>query len=96
MAKWLKTADPDFEDGFTALLAQKREQAADVNDAVAAIIARVRTEGDKALVDLTLVYDNLDLRQAGLRVSEGEIAAARAKVDKSTLDALSLAHDRIL
>ena len=96
MAKWLKTADPDFEDGFTALLTQKREQAADVNDAVTAIIARVRTEGDKALVDLTLVYDNLDLRQAGLRVSEGEIAAARAKVDKSTLDALNLAHDRIL
>ena len=54
MAKWLKTADPDFEDGFTALLAQKREQAADVNDAVAAIIARVRAEGDEALVDLTL------------------------------------------
>jgi histidinol dehydrogenase len=96
MAKWLKTADPDFEDGFTALLTQKREQAADVNDAVAAIIARVRAEGDKALVDLTLVYDKLDLRQAGLRVSEAEIAAARAKVDKSTLDALNLAHDRIL
>ena len=41
-------------------------------------------------------YDQLDLRQAGLRVSEAEIAAARAKVDKSTLDALNLAHDRIL
>ena len=96
MAKWLKTADPDFEDGFTALLAQKREQAADVNDAVAAIIARVRAEGDEALIDLTLRYDQFDLRQAGLRVSEAEIAAARAKVGKSTLDALNLAHDRIL
>ncbi len=96
MAKWLKTADPDFEDGFMALFAQKREQAADVNDAVAAIIARVRAEGDEALIDLTLRYDQFDLRQAGLRVSEAEIAAARAKVGKSTLDALNLAHDRIL
>ena len=65
MAVWLKTADPDFEDRFMALLAQKREQAADVNDTVAAIIARVRAEGDHALIDLTLAYDGLDLRKAG-------------------------------
>jgi histidinol dehydrogenase len=96
MAVWLKTADPDFEDGFKTLLAQKREQSADVNDQVAAIIARVRAEGDAALIDLTLAYDGLDLRDAGLRVSEAEIAAARAQVDKRTLDALLLAHDRIL
>ena len=54
MAAWLKTSDPNFEDRFKALLAQKREQASDVDDAVAAIIARVRAEGDKALIDLTL------------------------------------------
>jgi len=96
MAAWLKTADPDFEDRFKALLAQKREQAGDVNDKVAAIIARVRAEGDAALIDLTLTYDGLDLRKMGLRVSEAEIGAARAKVDKKTLAALILAHDRIL
>ena len=96
MAAWLKTADPDFEDRFKALLAQKREQAADVNEAVAAIIARVRAEGDAALVDLTLAYDGLDLRKIGLRVSEAEIGAARAKVDKKTHQALTFAHDRIL
>jgi histidinol dehydrogenase len=96
MAAWLKTADPDFEDRFKALLAQKREQAGDVNDKVAAIIARVRAEGDAALIDLTLTYDGLDLRKMGLRVSEAEIGAARAKVDKKTLAAMTLAHDRIL
>ncbi len=96
MAAWLKTADPDFEDRFKALLAQKREQAGDVNDKVAAIIARVRAEGDAALIDLTLAYDGLDLRRVGLRVSEAEIGAARAKVNKKTLAALNLAHDRIL
>jgi histidinol dehydrogenase len=96
MAVWLKTADPDFEDRFAALLGEKREQAADVNDQVAAIIARVRAEGDAALADLTLKYDGLDLHEAGLRVSESEIESAAAKVDKPTREALKLAHDRIL
>jgi histidinol dehydrogenase len=96
MAVWLKTADPDFEDRFTSLLAAKRESAADVNDAVAAIIARVRAEGDQALIDLTQTYDGLDLRKTGIRVTPTEIAAARAQVDAETLAALKLAHDRIL
>jgi histidinol dehydrogenase len=96
MAVWLKTADPDFEDRFAALLAEKREQAADVNDQVAAIVARVRAEGDAALYDLTLRFDGLDLHEAGLRVSESEIEAADAKVDKRTREALQVAHDRIL
>ena len=96
MAAWLKTADPDFEDRFKALLALKREQATDVNEAVAAIIARVRAEGDRALIELTRKFDDVDLRQAGLKVSQGEIEAARGKVDKKTLAALELAHDRIL
>jgi histidinol dehydrogenase len=96
MARWLDSADPEFEDGFQTLLAQKREQAADVNDTVAAIIARVREEGDEALADLTLRYDRLDLGKVGVTVTPAEIAAARSKVDKRTLDALDLAHDRIL
>jgi histidinol dehydrogenase len=96
MAVWLKTTDPDFEDRFTSLLAAKRESAADVNDAVAAIIARVRAEGDQALIDLTQTYDGLDLRKTGIRVTPTEIAAARAQVDAETLAALKLAHDRIL
>ena len=96
MARWLNSADPDFEGGFKTLLAQKREQAADVNDSVAAIIARVRAEGDDALAELTLRYDKLDLGKVGLKVTAAEIAGARAKVDKKTLDALEFAYDRIL
>ena len=57
----LNTADSDFEDRFKALLAMKREQAIDVNDAVAAIIAKVRAEGDAALIELTKRFDGLDL-----------------------------------
>jgi histidinol dehydrogenase len=96
MAAWLKTADPDFEDRFKALLGLKREQSADVNAAVAAIIARVRAEGDAALIELTREFDDLDLRQVGLKVSAAEIDAARGKVEQKTLQALELAHERIL
>jgi len=96
MAAWLKTADPDFEDRFRALLALKREQAADVNAAVAAIIARVRAEGDRALIDLTRKFDDVDLGGGGVKVTEAEIEAARGKVQKKTLQALELAHHRIL
>ena len=96
MAAWLKTADPDFEDRFKALLGLKREQAADVNAAVAAIVARVRAEGDAALIELTRQFDDLDLRQVGLKVTAAEIDVARGKVEQKTLQALELAHERIL
>ena len=94
--RWLKTADPDFEDRFKALLGLKREQTADVNAAVAAIVARVRVEGDAALIELTREFDDLDLRQVGLKVTAAEIDAARGKVEQKTLQALELAHERIL
>ena len=96
MAAWLKTADPDFEDRFKALLGLKREQAADVNAAVAAIVARVRAEGDAALIELTREFDDLDLRQVGLKVTAAEIDVAPGKVEQKTLKALELAHERIL
>src|SRR5581483_8902768 len=78
MAVFLSTGDRDFEDRFAALLAVKRESAADVNAAVAAIIAKVRAEGDAALIELTRRFDGLDLEPAGIRVSPSEIEAARA------------------
>jgi histidinol dehydrogenase len=96
VAVWLKTGEADFESRFAALLAAKREQAADVNEAVAAILASVRAGGDAALVEFTLQFDGLDLRQAGIKISPAEIASACAKADVGVLAALRLAHDRIL
>jgi histidinol dehydrogenase len=96
MAVWLKTGEADFEARFAALLADKRETSVDVNDAVREIIARVRAAGDKALIEYTKRYDGLDLAEAGIRVAQAEIEAARARVDADVLAALQLAHDRIL
>jgi histidinol dehydrogenase len=42
MPVFLNTTDPDFEAAFQALLGQKREEAEDVDQAVAQIIQDVR------------------------------------------------------
>ena len=61
--------------------------------AATAIIEQVRAEGDEALRQLTLKFDGVEVRQ--LRVSEEEIAAARAAVAPETLKALEQAAAQI-
>jgi histidinol dehydrogenase len=67
----------------------------DVDQAVRAIIAQVRREGDAALVELTRRFDRLDLGAAGIQVSEDEVEAAVAGCDREQMAALHLARDRI-
>jgi histidinol dehydrogenase len=45
MTRLLDSTSADFETHFEQLLGDKREQSADVNDAVAAILADVRAAG---------------------------------------------------
>ena len=85
----------DFERRFAALLAAKREASADVDAAVADIIAEVRARGDEALADYSLRFDRVDLKRLGLRIAAAEIDAAVAACEKAALDALALAHDRV-
>ncbi|MGB0057494.1 MAG: histidinol dehydrogenase, partial [Methyloceanibacter sp.] len=96
MALWLEQRAADFETRFGALLAAKRESSADVNQAVAEIVERVRRDKDAGLIELTLRYDRVDLRKLGMRVTSKEVTEARTGVDAKTLAALELARDRIL
>ncbi|WP_050789503.1 histidinol dehydrogenase [Roseibium aggregatum] len=92
----LNINDARFEDQFKALLSGKREVSEDVDQIVRDILERVRTEGDKAVLDYTARFDRLQAESmAELTVSATEIDAALAKVPQETLDALQLAHDRI-
>jgi histidinol dehydrogenase len=95
MAVTLNAADADFEARFTAFLATKREVSADVEAVVRDIIARVRAEGDKALVDYTQRFDKADLGTLGIAVSRADIDAAYAAADPETVEALKFARDRI-
>ena len=95
MPVFLNTADPGFEAAFATLLGQKREEAEDVDQAVAQIIADVRTRGDQAVIDLTKRFDRLTLTPATLAFSPTEIASEIAKVTPEDRAALDLAADRI-
>ncbi len=91
----LSTRDPGFEPAFRALLGAKRESAADVDAAVAAIIDEVARRGDAALIDYTKRFDRVELTPKTLRLSPNEIAAAAKQAPADTLAALRLAAERI-
>lgn len=95
MAITLRQSDAGFEQRFAAFLTTKREVSEDVDTAVRAIIARVRAEGDAALIDYTLKFDKADLSQLGIAVSRDDIARAYETADPQTVEALKFARDRI-
>lgn len=95
MPTFLSTRDADFEMGFAALLGMKREEAEDVDQAVAAIIADVRARGDAAVLELTAQFDKLTLTSATMAFTPAEIEAECAKVSSEDRDALELAAGRI-
>ena len=95
MVTRLDRTEADFEARFRALLDAKREVSEDVDRAVADIIAAVRRDGDRALIELSARFDRIDLATLGIRVTEAEIAAAVGEVPAATLGALELARDRI-
>jgi histidinol dehydrogenase len=95
MPQFLDSRDADFASRFAGLLDMKREDAPDVDDVVAGIIADVRARGDAAVIDLTERFDRLALTPETLAFSEAEIDAAIADVPADERDALDLAAARI-
>ncbi|RUW47419.1 MULTISPECIES: histidinol dehydrogenase [unclassified Mesorhizobium] len=95
MAITLRQSDADFEQRFAAFLMTKREVSADVDAVVRDIIARVRAEGDTALIDYTQKFGGGDLAALGIAVSAEDIAGAYAEADPATVEALKFARDRI-
>jgi histidinol dehydrogenase len=71
--------DAGFDAAFRALVEARRETDPDVATAVAAIIARVRAEGDAALADLTQRFDG--------HAVNGPIGLSRCKAAYAALDA---------
>lgn len=95
MAITLRQSDAGFEQRFAAFLTTKREVSEDVDTAVRAIIARVRAEGDAALIDYSRKFDRAELDRLGIAVSKDDIAKAYKEADPQTVEALKFARDRI-
>jgi histidinol dehydrogenase len=91
----LYSTQSGFETAFRGLLAQKREVSEEVSTIVRAIIADVRSRGDKALVDYSRRFDAVDLEKHPIRVAKEEIAAAVQASPVEALQALRFAKARI-
>ncbi|WP_227339919.1 histidinol dehydrogenase [Sphingopyxis sp. P8] len=91
----LDASDPGFAAAFDALVHDRRESASDVSADVAAIIARVKAEGDAALADYTARFDRFDLDASGWSISKEECAAAYEALAPELRVALDLAAERI-
>jgi len=91
----LSASDPDFDSAFTALVNARREADADVSRDVAAIVAKVRAEGDAALRDYTSRFDRHNLDASGWEISKADRRAALANLDPGLRQALELAAERI-
>lgn len=92
---YLTHTDPDFPARFAALVNARREADADVSRDVAAIIARVRDEGDAALRALTRQFDGHDLDESGWRIDPVDWRAAYHALAPELRQALDLAAERI-
>jgi histidinol dehydrogenase len=95
MLRVFTTADADFAPWFRGLTQRGRDIESPVEAQVRAILARVRQEGDRALLALTAEFDGVSLTPETLRVSPEEIRAAYAQCSARAVQALQSAADNI-
>jgi histidinol dehydrogenase len=88
-------SDPGFEADFAAFLDEPRGSPAEVDDAVAEIITRVRAEGLRALLDYTRRFDRVELDEESIGVSAAEIEAGAAQCPLEVREAIAFAAERI-
>jgi histidinol dehydrogenase len=94
MNKILATTHPYFEADFSRLLARAVTEP-QVSDTVKEIIAKVRRDGDAAVIDYTNKFDRVRLGLKDIAVTADEIAAAAALISPELREALALAARRI-
>ena len=90
----LRAANPGFEKAFAHIVADRRENGADVGRDVAAILADVRARGDAALADHTARFDGFELGE-DWRIGPGDCRAAYDGLETGLRSALELAAERI-
>jgi len=95
MPVFLDSSAPGFDADFAAFLDAKRDEDANVDAAVAAILDDVRARGDAAVRDYTARFDHLDLTAVDMAVSAAEMDRAIALVPGDQRAALELAAGRI-
>ncbi len=94
--KRFASVDADFEKKLDSLLAFEGAQDASVDQAVAAILADVKTRGDEAVVDYTNRFDRLSAQSmAELELSQNELRRSLDGLPVEQRTALEAAAQRI-
>lgn len=92
----LDAEDAQFDAQLAALIHWDTAEDAEVARIVRDILARVRTEGDAAVLELTRRFDRLDAASvAELEVPAAALRAALASIGSAEREALELAAERI-
>lgn len=91
----LSFSDPQFEQEFAALVANRRESDAGVAQTVTRILSEVKRRGDAALSEFTLRYDGFTPGEDDWRITPTACAAAYDALDAPLREALELAASRI-
>ena len=75
------------------IITRPTKDAKDLTATVSAVLARIKSEGDTAVLDYERQFDKVELK--ALAVTDEEFAAVEALVSAELKAALQLAHDNI-
>jgi len=94
--KKLTTTDPDFQQQLEALLAWEAVSDTAVTDIVKEVLANVKAQGDKAVLEYTKRFDRLEAdSMADLEISIEQAQAALEKIPTAQREALEAAAARV-
>ena len=95
MAKILNYSNENFITLLNNFIYNNRRVGVDISEQVKNIVSNVEQNGDKAINELTLKYDNYNIAEEGILVSKNDISHAYDSCDKELISALEKAAERI-
>ena len=95
MAKILNHSNKNFITLLNNFIYNNRRVGVDISEQVKNIVSNVEKNGDKAINELTLKYDNYNIAEEGILVSKNDISHAYDSCDKELISALEKAAERI-
>jgi histidinol dehydrogenase len=89
-------SDQISEGNISDFIPRTTTQLDEIKENVLSIINEVKLNGDNALVKFTKTYDDVELAQSEIRVTDDEITDAYEKIDNKLLEALRYAKKNII
>ncbi len=89
----MKTILYPLKETWDKLCSRPAFDRSDLDEIVKSILNRIRSEGDKALSDYSLKYDNLKLDE--IKVSQEEIKESKKQIATEVIKAINIARENI-